>query len=370
MSVERTPSQPPDASAAEDAHLEAERAAEHRRRRARLRHHIGQRHGVTFKHTAPGSQVRKPHHLEDARRRLVASGLPHKVAPRNGEGRGGQGRPQSGGGQHRGGQQNGQHGGQHRGGQHGGQHGGQQQQQQPRQQQQQQKQQPPRDDGPRRQAASAGDAAALRVGAAAARRTAQVDQPESMQNGAGVASEPTPSINRARSNPLQALVAQWSDRPLLLENNLAAQWTELYLRTGAADARSLAQLTLMLDMLAARGLQRELRGDLADVPHYSLPDVCRLMTDAVARLDGLALPDPDTEAGQSWYLLAPLGVISGLRSRSPLLRERAQRHLQTVRATLALGHRGRDRRDEEQEQDGGENDGHDAPPTDDGSPRT
>ena len=101
MSVERTQSQPADTHAAEDAHLEAERAAEHTRR-AHLRRRLAQHHGVTFKHVPQGSGTRKPHHLEDARRRLVASGLPHKVTPRNGDGRGQGRQQQSGGGQHRG----------------------------------------------------------------------------------------------------------------------------------------------------------------------------------------------------------------------------------------------------------------------------
>jgi hypothetical protein len=317
MSAERIPSQPPGASAAQDAQLEAERAAENRRHRAHARHHMGQHHGVTFKHTAPGAQIRKPQHLEEGRRRLTSNGLPHKVTPRNGDGRG-QGRQHPGGGQHRGGQQNGQRGGQQR------------------QEQQQQRQKQPRDNPlrPRQQGAPRAGAADLRVRVLAAPGVTPPDQLATAQEMSSMAREPALHTPAAQSNHLYALAARWSDRPLLLETSLAGQWTELYLRTCAAGARSLAQVTLMLDMLAAR----ELQGDLSNVPHYTLLDVSRLLVDALSRLDGLDLPDPNTEAGQSWYLLAPLGVLTGLRSRRSPLRDRTRRYLLTVRATMELGH--------------------------------
>ena len=105
--------------------------------------------------------------------------------------------------------------------------------------QQQQQQRPPRDDGARRQTPTPGDAAGLRVRAATAPRTAQVDESAATQERERIASGAAsgPAMARAQSDPLQALVAQWADRPLLLESSLAAQWTERYLRTGAAAAQ-------------------------------------------------------------------------------------------------------------------------------------
>jgi hypothetical protein len=351
MSVKATSHQSPNTDAAEEARLADQQAANaHHRRRVHHRR-VGHRKTTTFKHAAPSSQAVKPRNLDDGRRRLAANGLPHKVTPRHGEG-GGQNRQHSGGGR-----QNGQHGGQKdQRGRHGEQRGGQNQQRQRQQQQQ------PRENVLARQTSAnrrdtGGAPADSRyaprvdgVGAAVARPAPGWADSASNANGAPHApngnrgSAPrgaTSGIDALLPNELRALVVQFADRPLMLRSALPEKYAELQLRTGASSRPTRAQIALMLDMLGAHEVLDTGKG--LDALEHGRPDtleqVAQLLIDMRARLTDLVLPDPDTEVGQTWFLLTPLALLTGLRSSTPGLRERSQRHLRTALATLAFGGR-------------------------------
>jgi hypothetical protein len=346
MSIDSSPVQSSNTDASHEAQLEEQRDAEVQRH-ARQRHHrIGHHHSTTFKHAQPTAQHRKPH-TEEGRHRLAAAGLPHKLGSGNGE------RGQR---HHQGGGQNGRGGSQHQ----------QKRQQQQREQSHQQRRQqrkdpqnpqkrPPLNDSPGRRPgerepgqpggnawrAPRGEAGALAgVGAAGAAgnamlRSAAAALPpvDGKAKHTGSAPRLASAAATPRTNPLRALFAGLANRPLMVDSELPKQLADLQLRTGSSPQPTLAQIELMLDSLDANELlAATLRGRLD-----TLEQVIQLLLDAHKRRSDLGLPNGDTEAGQTWFALTPLVMLSLLRQLTPAsLRARAARQLGIARNTLKL----------------------------------
>ncbi|RDU96758.1 hypothetical protein [Trinickia dinghuensis] len=364
MSIDSTRLQPPATDAAEQTQLEEQRVADSRRHHSH--HRVSLRKATAFKNASQSSQARKPHNLEEGRRRLASSGLSHKVMPRHGDGRG-QNRQHSGGGQ-----QNGQRGGKQQ--RQDGQRNRQQQQRQKQQQPQQQprQQQPrPRENVPSRQAQTpsretgrmTGDSRqglnVDGVGAAAMFRTprslddaANATDAESARNASRAPAssgndrghtprQPGAGIEAGSPNDLRALAARLADRPLMLRGALPQKFAELQWLTATSEWPTREQMALMLDMLDAHGWLDAANGaDSADQARLdTLERVAQLLTDARAQRPDLKLPDPTSESGQTWFLLAPLVTLASLRRFAPALSERSRRHLQTALATLRFGRR-------------------------------